>query len=665
MRPSGSVLRLYKLTSQQEKKKKRAVGGGAPHVFTDLRDDQSCTSDALLVEEVPNSSSRTDQGFVPRTAQVPHRGGLVAKVVEQASENELAASILLEQVKSFQKVKPTWSEVTVRHAVVLRNLSARAYEHIRSSGLLRLPCRSTLERFFGSSRNEVGVTDLIKQRLSAELASHASSQSQTCSLIVDEMRVKQRLLYLKQRDAFVGEVDYGDCLPQKQPGKPEEPVLANSLLCFILSGLSTRYKIPVAYFFTRNCTGENLHQIMMNVLKEVESIGFRIVWIVTDNHQINFLSRDIGKDGEITAQYLEDLYKMQQCSIVKLVRFLTRKHVHPTSMEKMNVRRAVQVVSPPVTAALKLLKEQAGHTCDASFAHVGPTVVFIDTMYRWFTLMDLSNCTQHVHQNNPDSKQYESEDDERLGWLGTSFLDYMAEIKRQSPAKNFLTKETYEVLLITTISNVECVRYLLTATRFRFVLTRKMSSDPIEALFGWLRKSAGSNDQTDVRAVLSGIEKALKSGIACTYSSSNMITADSSSCSSSALLLRSARAAQNDGEAFGAEATTTLEESLDRGKTLLLTPDVAALAMVGGYIARTVHETISCDECFTLVTKPNTSAPSDALIRHQDRGGLLYLSTELVMVLHSLKNYAEVFLARARKMSQPLKAAADNAAEIL
>lgn len=93
---------------------------------------------------------------------------------------------------------------------------------------------------------------------------------------------------------------------------------------------------------------------------------------------------------------------------------------------------------------------------------------------------------------------------------------------------------------------------------------------------------------------------------------------------------------------------------------MLPTPDVAAL--VGGYIARKIHETISCDECFTLVTKPNTSTPSDALIRHQDRGGLLYPSAELVMVLHSLKKYVEVFLAKARKMKQPLKAAVDNAA---
>ncbi|KAH7975773.1 hypothetical protein HPB52_005015 [Rhipicephalus sanguineus] len=332
-------------------------------------------------------------------------------------------------------------------------------------------------------------------------------QSKMCSLIVNKMRVKQCLLYLKQRDTFVDKVDYDDCLPQKQPGKPEEP------------------------------------------------------------------------GGEITAQYLKDLYKMQQHSIVKPVWFLTRKHVHPTSMKKINVRRAVQVVSPPVTAALKLLKEQAGHTCDTSFAHIGSTVVFMDTTYRWFTLMDVSNCTQLVHQNNPDCKQYESKDAEQLGRLETTFLDYLAEIKRQSLVKNFLTKETYEGLLITTISKVECIRYLLTVMHFRFVLTRKMSSDPIEAFSVWLRKYAGSNDQTDIRAVLSSIEKALTTGTSCTFSSINVMTADSSSCSSSMLLHRPAGAAQNDGEAFPAEATTTLKESLDRGKTLLPTSDVAALAI--------------------------------------------------------------------------------------
>ncbi|KAH6938940.1 hypothetical protein HPB50_015051 [Hyalomma asiaticum] len=233
------------------------------------------------------------------------------QVVEKAKEKDLAASILVEQVQNFAKKKPTWSELTVRHAVVLRNLSTRAYEHVRST---------------------------------------------------------------------------------------------------------VSFKIPVAYFFTRNCTGRELHMLMRHVLKEVEEIIFIVVRIVTDNHKINvlamqllcngslkhctdhpgkpnrklflafdqchliknvrskFLSRDIGKGGEISSNHLKSLYKMQQGSLVKPVRFLTRKHVFPTNMEKMNVQRAVQVFPPPVTAALKLLQEQAGHTCDASFAGVGPTV---------------------------------------------------------------------------------------------------------------------------------------------------------------------------------------------------------------------------------------------------------------------------------------------------
>ncbi|KAH8035114.1 hypothetical protein HPB51_004355 [Rhipicephalus microplus] len=44
--------------------------------------------------------------------------------------------------------------------------------------------------------------------------------------------------------------------------------------------------------------------------------------------------------------------------------------------------------------------------------------------------------------------------DEWLIWLETRFLDYLADLKSQSLAKNFLTKVTYEGLVITTHSNI-------------------------------------------------------------------------------------------------------------------------------------------------------------------------------------------------------------------
>lgn len=85
---------------------------------------------------------------------------------------------------------------------------------------------------------------------------------------------------------------------------------------------------------------------------------------------------------------------------MKPVRFLTRKHVYPSNIEKMSVRPAVQIFSPPVTAALQYMKDQAGHTCDIEFAPVGPTVEFIKMMCKWIAVMDVSNTRQHIHKND-------------------------------------------------------------------------------------------------------------------------------------------------------------------------------------------------------------------------------------------------------------------------
>lgn len=105
----------------------------------------------------------------------------------------------------------------------------------------------------------------------------------------------------------------------------------------------------------------------------------------------------------------------------------------------------------------------------------------------------------------------------------TCFLVCREDMRLHCKAKQFLSKETYQALVMTTTSNVECIKHLLVILKFRFVLTRKFSSDPIESFFGWLRRSAGSNDQTDARAVLSGVEKALKTGIVSTSQNSNVV----------------------------------------------------------------------------------------------------------------------------------------------
>ncbi|KAH6944999.1 hypothetical protein HPB50_006701 [Hyalomma asiaticum] len=94
---------------------------------------------------------------------------------------------------------------------------------------------------------------------------------------------------------------------------------------------------------------------------------------------------------------------------------------------------------------------------------------------------------QHVLQCSPDVGYYDDPNDDRLEWLEVSFPMYIEELKKDVSSRGFFTTETCEALLLTTYSTVSCIRYMLSAEKFHFVLTRKFSSDPIESLFGTLR----------------------------------------------------------------------------------------------------------------------------------------------------------------------------------
>ncbi|KAH7936787.1 hypothetical protein HPB49_004456 [Dermacentor silvarum] len=83
---------------------------------------------------------------------------------------------------------------------------------------------------------------------------------------------------------FFGLVDMG---PGSEQDAMAAPRLANRLLCFILRRLSTPYVITIGYFFTRCLKGEQLSNITAEVMKLTEEAGFRIVRVVTDNHQTN------------------------------------------------------------------------------------------------------------------------------------------------------------------------------------------------------------------------------------------------------------------------------------------------------------------------------------------------------------------------------------------
>ncbi|KAG0445281.1 hypothetical protein HPB47_017388 [Ixodes persulcatus] len=207
------------------------------------------------------------------------------------------ARLILDQVLNFNKKRPTWSETTVRHCVILRNLSTKTYEYIRQEELLKLPCRNTLQKYVGNPAGEVGFSSLVCSRLRTEVESLKTPQSRVCSLVVDEMHIRQRLDYNKQQDAFIGDVNLSVELGHLVPSY--ENSLANALLCFLLCGLSVGFKIPIGYFFTKGCTGDQLAAVILHIIQKVEGLGLEVVRLVSDNHKSNVASSSSYRTGTL------------------------------------------------------------------------------------------------------------------------------------------------------------------------------------------------------------------------------------------------------------------------------------------------------------------------------------------------------------------------------
>ncbi|KAH7939556.1 hypothetical protein HPB52_013676 [Rhipicephalus sanguineus] len=53
--------------------------------------------------------------------------------------------------------------------------------------------KTTLQKYLGTTVGEIGFSELVKQRLNAEMECLGTEQAEMCSLVVDEMRIKQRL----------------------------------------------------------------------------------------------------------------------------------------------------------------------------------------------------------------------------------------------------------------------------------------------------------------------------------------------------------------------------------------------------------------------------------------------------------------------------------------
>lgn len=184
----------------------------------------------------------------------------------------------------------------MKWCLYLHHRSSGAYQTLRESGILSLPSGRTLRdyRHFAPAKSGFSISydqqliDLAKKtKPSFEVAKHVV-------ILIDEMYVKEGLVYNKHSGALTGFVELGDIdshlndyehslLQQSRRHK----TLAKTIVVFMVRGVVSSLIFPYVVFPVSSLKGYNLFPLVWEVIGRLTRHDFHIFAITCDGASSN------------------------------------------------------------------------------------------------------------------------------------------------------------------------------------------------------------------------------------------------------------------------------------------------------------------------------------------------------------------------------------------
>ena len=169
-------------------------------------------------------------------------------------------------------------------------MSSCTYHALRSSGFLKLPSERTLRDYTHYFQNKSGFQDEVNQQLLEEVEKlKLSAERQYVGVLIDEMKVKEGLVYNKISGEIVGFTNLGDVNEQllRLEQGDEHPPVAKYVLVLMVRGLVFKLEFPYAHFGTRGITSELLFPIVWEAIRRLEASGLKVIYITADGASVN------------------------------------------------------------------------------------------------------------------------------------------------------------------------------------------------------------------------------------------------------------------------------------------------------------------------------------------------------------------------------------------
>lgn len=156
-------------------------------------------------------------------------------------------------------------------------------------GFLKLPSERTLRDYTHYFDNKPGFQDEVDQQLISEIPSSLSESKRFVALLLDEMKVREGLVFNKHSGEIIGFTSLGDInndlLHLEQEG--ERPLIAQYILVLMVRGILFKLEFPYAHFATRGATGDLLFPMIWEAIRRLEARELKVICITADGASPN------------------------------------------------------------------------------------------------------------------------------------------------------------------------------------------------------------------------------------------------------------------------------------------------------------------------------------------------------------------------------------------
>ena len=186
-----------------------------------------------------------------------------------------------------------WHPLMIKWCLYLRHLSGKAYETLKDSGIIKLPSQRTLRDYTHYSTTTIGFSHEVDQHLVDVADLSHDLHNKYVVLIIDEIHIKEELVYDKHQGSLIGFVNLGEINNQllefeaAVSQESKRAPLASSMLVMMVRGLFYKLNYPYTQFGCANLSGDQLFDLVWQAILRLERLGFCVLALTCDGASPN------------------------------------------------------------------------------------------------------------------------------------------------------------------------------------------------------------------------------------------------------------------------------------------------------------------------------------------------------------------------------------------